>query len=348
MVAGAAIALAAVLLAGTPPPIAPAAEARGEVSADAAEALYKRSRSARVRKRQGDALVAASDAYPDNPSYAAAASVARFEAGRWCEALRLALRAWRFQEGIPRSLRSYVLDVKVLPTSARRCAKAGGGVQPYGRVRLEVSPAEAVVQVAGHDLGRSRVVALAPGTHELRASAPGFRPALLQVVVAAGEAATARVVLERTPEPPSADTRAGVVAGAALATLRPPLAIPAPPPPKDGSWAPAALMISGAVLLVGGGVLYGLAHVEADGVFDGIPDASGVDTPEAQAEYTARWKPVFDERVDRARTFELVGWIGLGVGAALVGAGAIAASLDADLAVDPEEGSARLGVRGRF
>ena len=205
------------------------------------------------------------------------------------------------------------------------------------RIDVRIEPAEARsatvrvdgVPVPAEALGEARAVN--PGRRVVTATAAGFRPARVEVVLVEGEHASVRLVLERAPMAPAA--------------------APAPaaggPAPVDGAVragaagegagggasrvVPFTLLGAGAVL-VGAGAALGLA---------GVNDASHAparDGPDA----------------DRARALALAGDVLAGVGLATAAAGAIvlaarpsrAPASAASLQVWIGAGSA--GLRGRF
>jgi len=353
-----ALALLTATTAAAPPIVAPSAEARGEMSREAAETLFKKSKSGRVRKKRLLELVAASDAYPNNPSFAAAAALALFEGRKHCESLAMALRAWRFKDGIPKSLRNYVLKVKVMPEAAKRCAAKHGSKAGYGFVQVAVSPEVARLRVGNTDIGRARVFAAVPETYPVSGSAPGHSGASTSVTIESLQEASVRLALSPASaiEPAVMATgTSGMHAGASLASLRLPARLPragpaAPPSDAGGSAAGIGLLVSGALVLIGGGVVYGLAHAEADSIFDGFPSGADV-TADNAAELDAEYGPIYQERADRIQLYEALGWAGLGVGAALLTTGAVLMALEpSETEVTPSVSTdgAHLLLRRRF
>ena len=183
-----------------------------------------------------------------------------------------------------------------------------------GRIELVVDPPEADVRIDGEpvELPAGGILDLAPGEHALRVTLDGFRTHEETVRIAMGETESRWVTLVRaTP------------AGGGSGPDGP--GVIEPPAPVDRTrgfapWGWTAVGVGGACL-VGGGVLHGLAAVDAD-------DASGVpNLPGRRGDYAAKR--------DAAREKEMVAYILYGAGAALVATGVVLLVLD-DV---PDEGS---------
>lgn len=102
-----------------------------------------------------------------------------------------------------------------------RVAEAGAGLagvllgRPWASLAVTVEPREASVLVDGRSAGagRSRFDDLAPGSHEVRVSAPGYREEIRSVALAAGTATSLEIVLTAidrgaisvSSDPPGAD-----------------------------------------------------------------------------------------------------------------------------------------------
>lgn len=193
------------------------------------------------------------------------------------------------------------LDIRIEPAQARAATVKLDGVP---------IPAEA--------LGQARAVN--PGKRVLLASAAGFRPARVEVLLVEGEHASVRLVLERarladTPAPGS-----GVEGG-------PPAAEGTPGTP--GRALPFTLLGGGAAIL-GAGVGLGLT---------GVSDASKAPTRDGAA-------------AEQARTLALAGDILCGIGLATAAAGVIVLVAQpapaGGASIEPWIGLGSGGIRGRF
>lgn len=187
------------------------------------------------------------------------------------------------------------LDIRIEPAQARAATVKLDGVP---------IPAEA--------LGQARAVN--PGKRVLLASAAGFRPARVEVLLVEGEHASVRLVLERAR---LADTVEG--------------GPPAPDgtPGTPGRALPFALLGGGAAIL-GAGVALGLT---------GVSDASKAPTRDGAA-------------AEQARTLALAGDILCGIGLATAAAGVIVLVAQpapaGGASIEPWIGVGSGGIRGRF
>lgn len=177
------------------------------------------------------------------------------------------------------------------------------GIEPrIGAVFITVEPASAVVTVDG-DVVPSVLIGdrrpTNPGTHVVRGTAPGYRPAETKIEVKAGSRSDAKLVLAKDAPPPPPPV------------VEPPPPEPPPPAPppssnglRTGAWVAAGVSVAG--LAVGG--VFGLL---AKSKHDDLTTACGGGTkcpPSAKAEHDA-----FESR----GTISTIGFIAGGVGAAV-------------------------------
>lgn len=193
------------------------------------------------------------------------------------------------------------MDIRIEPAQARSATVKLDGV---------VIPPEAV--------GQARAVN--PGKRVVVATAKGFRPARVEVVLVEGEHASLRLVLERAP---IADTPA------------PPEGTPAEPPGPAAPGGPGRALpfslIAGGAAILGAGAALGLV---------GVNDASKAPTRDGPA-------------AEQARTLALAGDVLAGVGIATAVAGVIVlaarpSKAPAAASIQPWIGLGSAGVRGSF
>ena len=181
------------------------------------------------------------------------------------------------------------------------------------RIDVRVEPAEArgaTVKLDGARIPNdalSQARAVNPGKRVLTATAAGFRPARVEVVLFEGEHASVRLVLDRPPGAPIAlssypnESATGIETGVDPATA----------PSGPGRALPFALLGTG-VALAGGGAALGLVAVN---------DASKAETRDGPA-------------AQQARSMALAGDILAGVGLATAAAGVIVLAVRSSGAAD--------------
>lgn len=184
-------------------------------------------------------------------------------------------------------------------------------VRGYGRIEIEVDPAEASVWLngTGDERKLSRTAEwLVPGEHRLVVKAEGFEPREEMVDIQPGTRRSVRIELERSPEE------------APMVVTEPatPTPVPAAEPPMEERtdnpyepWAWSAMM-GGSSFLVTGTVLYILARRELDF------DSGKVSTGE------------YDRRVDRGKAMGYSSYAFWGFGAAALTAGLVLYFTDPD------------------
>lgn len=195
------------------------------------------------------------------------------------------------------------LDIRIEPAQARAATVRLDGVR---------IPAEA--------LGQARAVN--PGRRVLLASATGFLPARVEVLLVEGEHASVKLVLERARLADTAAPVSGVEGGSPAADGT---------PGTPGRALPFALLGGGAAIL-GAGVALGLA---------GVNDATKAPSRDGAA-------------AEQARTLALAGDILGGIGLATAAAGVIvlvarpSAAPAGGASIEPWIGLGSGGIRGRF
>lgn len=301
------------------------------------------------------AAEAASGSIPDHPRYALMAALALERLGRPCAALRRSLQALTFHGRVvpDRDLKSKRVLNSALKGQSKRCA---AGTR-YGFVRVVVTPSHASVTIGSTPVGTPRVVAVAQGAHDFQATAEGYQDGGIVVAkVSAGK--TRSVILKLAKEAVAApvDTTTGRFSGAQLATLGTlaPKAgtIPTSPIPAEAGGSDAVaigLLVSGGLVLVGGGVMYGLAHSKAGELGElQVPASFG------SVEEKAAFETDFNDRASELQLFETIGWVGIGLGAALIVGGAIALAVgdeetaDLNVGVGVLRGGGTATLSGRF
>lgn len=199
------------------PPAAPSPE-----DVAGAQALFRRGLELGTVDRWADALEHFRRSYArvPRPSTLFNIGVALGRLGRFVEAIEV------FDE--------LFAGADALPPPARAEAERlrDEALASLGEVVLELAPEDAAVFVDGDvrdGTGSPRALALDPGRHVLRATAPDHHERSLEVSLVAGERTSARIVLERVPDE-----------------------APIVPPPPGGSIfdEPAFWIVGGAVIVV--------------------------------------------------------------------------------------------------
>jgi len=187
------------------------------------------------------------------------------------------------------------------------------GVRALGGVlALEISESDAVVEIDGRSRGVYLTpLALAPGSHRLRVQRGGYEPVERQVNVAPRSTTTLQVELEPTPE-----TRASYVSKAkTFRTL---------------GW----IGVAGGAALATGGVVFLIYNqgnkdeardaVKAFNVKTEAPNgACYVNNPEYNERACKTEQSRVEDEQDAAYARDALGWVGVGVGAALAATGVV-------------------------
>lgn len=258
---------------------------------------------------------------------------------RWAEAAALFRQS---HAAVPRASTAYNLTLALLHLGRGREAldllaelriQVEGEAAPYrdqletmrahalklvARVSIHLEPATAALTVDGVAIagdGSARQMLLDPGSHELRASAPGFEPSSVMIHAQAGAETSQTITLRAQPAAPVAPPRV-------LEAAPQPAAAPITEPPSEASsggpsWPAFTLMAAGGAALATGGVLGMLAlsndtkHGNRCPSFDACP-------PRAQ------------KYEERAKDFALASDVALLSGVALAGAGVLWWMLEGD------------------
>lgn len=180
-----------------------------------------------------------------------------------------------------------------------------------GSLRLEIAESQAVITIDGKSRGvYLAAIELAPGPHRLRVERGGFMPVERDVIIQPRTPTTLRIELE-----PTAETRSAYVSNAN--TLRA---------------AGITSTIGGAVIAGAGGVFLGYNAGQKDDALTTLNEFTR--TTEAGGECN-EFDPRFDkprceatlnqyqEAYDSARSRDVIGYVGLGVGGAAIAVGVI-------------------------
>ncbi len=182
-------------------------------------------------------------------------------------------RSYEALGDLPRALRSYRAYLAAQPHAADRDQVERTIAQLEQRAGsakvalITTEPPGAEVSVDGKPRGASpATVELAPGSHSVTARRPGAEPVERAFVMPADRSIEVAIAFPKAEPPPKAEPAkkqqpAGVIAA-------PPARVPATRPLRRLAWLPA---LGGGLLLVGGGVCYGLARSSEGQLRSGAP-----------------------------------------------------------------------------
>jgi len=205
------------------------------------------------------------------------------------------------------------LDVQRASPDALRVFEQARAAVP-ATLEVTVSGGEATVHIDGKDFGPAPLVTqLASGSHLVEARGAGELRAKSEVVLQPGRRRQVELQLQLPPPPPpEPKPEPEPVAVAPAPAPAPKIEQPAPPPPQGSSKLWLAPLGGGVVLGVVGGVLLWQARVAYDALNGSGPALS------AEEEASA---------LRNGPTFQSLGWLAIGVGAAAAVTGVVMLAL---------------------